>query len=159
MLAECVEKCPDTTWPVGEHPRAFWRIAFHATYFAHLYLGQTEGDFQPWVGLREGVDPCLWLSPEEMLLEDPSAEPSYTRRDILDYIRYVDSIVDSTVSELDLESDDAGFPWYKGISKLSHEIMSVRHIQGHVGQLSELLFAQDPELELKWTSRATGAAV
>jgi hypothetical protein len=27
MLAECVEKCPESIWFEGEHPRTFWRIA------------------------------------------------------------------------------------------------------------------------------------
>src|SRR5579859_5391607 len=48
MLAECVEKCPDDLWTSGTHPRTFWRIAFHAAYFTHLYLGQTLDAYQPW---------------------------------------------------------------------------------------------------------------
>jgi hypothetical protein len=48
MLAECVEKCPEGMWLEGEHPRTFWRIAFHAAFFTHLYLGQNEEAFAPW---------------------------------------------------------------------------------------------------------------
>ena len=48
MLAECVAKCPEGIWLKGEHPRTFWRIAFHAAFFTQLYLGQNEAAFQPW---------------------------------------------------------------------------------------------------------------
>lgn len=42
MLAECVQKCADDLWTSRGYPRTFWRIAFHAAYFTHLYLGQNE---------------------------------------------------------------------------------------------------------------------
>ena len=69
----------------------------------------------------------------------PLNTDSYTRSEILEYIRFVDGIVDATVDHLDLSSDLPGFPWYKGINKLSHQLMNLRHVQGHIGQLSERL--------------------
>ena len=39
------------------------------------------------------------------------------------------------------------------MSKLSHELMNLRHTQGHVGQLSELLMARG--IDTDWTSKAT----
>ena len=47
MLSECVEKCPEEMWLQGEHPRALWRIVFHAAFFTQLYLGQNEQTFAP----------------------------------------------------------------------------------------------------------------
>lgn len=38
------------------------------------------------------------------------------------------------------------------MSKLSHELMSLRHIQGHVGQLSELLMRDD--IDTDWIGKA-----
>jgi hypothetical protein len=37
------------------------------------------------------------------------------------------------------------------MTKLSHQIMNVRHIQGHVGQLSELLMQRG--IDTDWVSR------
>ena len=54
----------------------------------------------------------------------------------------MDSILDPTVDALDLEAQETGIPWYKDMSKLSHELLTLRHLQGHVGQLSELLMAR-----------------
>ena len=45
MLVECVEKCPEDLWLDGEHPRTFWRIAWHAAYFTHNYMVQDEAAF------------------------------------------------------------------------------------------------------------------
>ena len=155
MLADCVEKCPDSLWLHGEHPRPFWRIAFHAAFFTHLYLGQNEEAFQPWPDRPGDIHPRLWEAPADMepyeLAEE--AEP-YTQADMLAYIRYVDGLVDQTVEGLDLSSRETGFSWYGKMSKLSHQLLNLRHIQGHVGQLSELLMARG--IDTDWVSRSNG---
>src|SRR5437867_2633993 len=112
MLAECVEKCPEGMWLEGEHRRTFWRIAFHAAFFTHLYLVQNEAAFQPWPGQREN--------------RLPEGNDFYQRTEILDYIRFVDELIDPTVDQLDLASDETGFSWYPNMSKLSHEFMNLR---------------------------------
>lgn len=149
MLAECVEKCPEGMWIEGEHPRTFWRIAFHAAFYTHLYMGQNEEAFQPWPGRREGIDHGLWEDPAH-----PEGAEIYRRNEILDYIRFVDGLVDPTVDQLNLDADETGFSWYDvvpGMSKLSHELMNLRHTQGHVGQLSELLMAKG--IDADWISK------
>lgn len=40
------------------------------------------------------------------------------------------------------------------MSKLSHELMNLRHTQGHVGQLSELLMARG--IDTDWISKSDG---
>jgi hypothetical protein len=71
--------------------------------------------------------------------ELPEGVTPLTRQEVRDYIAYIQGLIDSTIDQLDLDSDETGFPWYPNMSKLSHELMNLRHIQGHVGQLSELL--------------------
>jgi hypothetical protein len=137
MLADCIEKCPDEVWTSGTHPRTFWRIAFHALFYTQLYLGQNEEAFQPWPHHREGCRE-LWGADVEPFELPPEVAP-YERSDMLGYLAYVDGLVEATVDQLDLDSEETGFYWYKNMSKLSHELMNLRHIQGHVGQLSELL--------------------
>jgi hypothetical protein len=155
MLAECVEKCQEGMWLEGEHPRAFWRIAFHAAFFTHLYLGQNEEAFQPWPGRREGIHPGLWHQPWAVEpYELPEGAESYRRNELLDYLRFVDELVDPTVDQLNLDADQTGFSWYKNMSKLSHELMNLRHLQGHVGQLSELLMARG--IDTDWVGKSGG---
>ena len=70
----------------------------------------------------------------------------------LDYIAYIASLIDSTIDTLDLDAQETGLSWYKNMSKLSHQLMSLRHIQGHVGQLSELLMARG--IGTDWITKA-----
>jgi hypothetical protein len=153
MLAECVEKCPESLWLEGEHPRTFWRIAFHVAFFTHLYLGQNEEVFQPWPGRKEGIHHGLWDQPAEVEpYELPAGAEVYRRHEMIDYIRFVDGLVDPIVNQLDLDSDETGFSWYPDMSKLSHQLMNLRHIQGHVGQLSEWLMAR--EIDIDWVAKS-----
>jgi len=144
MLRQAVEVCPNELWLAGEFPRNTWRIAYHAVFYAHLYMAQTEADHKPWPKRRDCSD--LWAD-----ANPPQLEP-YSKGDILEYIDFVDSLVDETIDGLDLESSYSGFHWYPRSSKISHEILSIRHLQGHVGQISELLMARG--IDVDWVSMA-----
>jgi hypothetical protein len=150
MLDQCVQRCPDEIWTSGAHPRTYWRIAFHAVYFTHLYLGQGEDAFEPWPGRRDEF-PEMWQRPWDLEpYELPEETAIYSRAEMRDYIAFVDGIIDPTVDVLDLDSSSSGFSWYKTPAKLSHELMNLRHLQGHVGQLSELLMARN--IDIDWIS-------
>lgn len=142
MLRQCVERCPDTVWTSGTHPRSFWRIAYHGAFYAHLYMVQGESAFEPWDKNRPDVE-CLWETP-------PVVEP-YTQTEIIEYIDAIDAMVDPVIDGLDLDSADSGFHWYPNMAKLDHEIMNIRHLQGHVGQLSEILMAHGVDTD--WRGR------
>lgn len=141
MLRECIELCPDSNWTSGVHPRSFWRIAYHAIYYTHLYMQPDLESFVPWSKHREHV-PVLWESPDVV-------EP-YTKAELLDYLDQVAKAVNDSVDKLDLDSPETGFHWYTNMNKLDHQMMNFRHLQGHVGQLSELLMAENVDLEIDW---------
>jgi hypothetical protein len=143
MLANCIEACPDHLWNAGEYPRQFWKIAYHAVFYGHLYLGQGEADFTRWPKHVEGA--------EELYEEDAVPLEPMPKADVLEYIGYVRALIDPTIDALDLDSPECGFDWYPKFNKLEHEILSIRHVQGHVGQLSELLFKDG--IETEWYSR------
>ena len=150
MLKQCVVACPAHLWTSGKHPRTFWRIAFHNIYFTHLYLGQNEESFEPWPGRRDEF-PTMWAPPWDLEpYELPEGTEPYSPESLIAYLAYVDGLVDPIVDSLDLDSEASGFRWYKNVSKISHQLMNLRHLQGHVGQLSELLMAHD--IDLEWTS-------
>jgi hypothetical protein len=160
MLAECVQKCPENRWLEGEHPRTFWRIAWHAAYFTHNYLVQNEAAFNgsvvDWpLAVRttlgvSGTQKAIDVEPYEL----PEGVCPLTRRQVQDYIAYVRGLVDPTVDQLDLDSEETGFSWYQDMSKLSHSLMNLRHLQGHVGQLSERLMARG--IDTDWVGRSGG---
>jgi hypothetical protein len=152
MLRQCVEVCPDDMWTAGAPPRTFFRIVFHTAFFTHLYLGQSEAAFEPWPGRRPEWHPRLWEDPAYMEpYELPENAESYDRREMLEYIAHVDSLIDPTVDALNLDTEDSGFYWYKDITKLSHQLMNIRHVQGHVGQLSELLMTRG--IDIDWVAK------
>lgn len=127
-------------------------------YFTHNYLLQNESAFNrsaaDWptaVRSALGVDDtqqAVDVEPYELYI---NAEP-LTQAQMLEYIGHVRSLVDSTVDGLDLETQDSGFSWYPNIGKLSHQLLNLRHLQGHVGQLSELLMAHG--IDTSWIAKA-----
>jgi hypothetical protein len=148
MLRQAVEICPEHLWLGGAHPRTFWRIAFHAAFYTNLYLAQNEHAFERWPKHRDCAR--LW--------ENPPEETPYTREEMIEFIEHVDALIDGTVDSLDLDSQVTGFDWYPNMTKLSHQIMNIRHLQGHIGQLSELLMADNPEIEVEWVAKAIASA-
>jgi hypothetical protein len=147
MLRQSVERCPDDLWIGGKHPRAFWRIAYHASFYALFYMQQGVDSFCPWPKHRDVTD--LWDEPE--LWTDPAKLIPYSKEDLLESIDYTLGQMDGIIDGLDLETDFSGFPWYPDTPKLDHEIMNVRHLQGHVGQLSELLMERG--IDVDWMGK------
>ena len=146
MLRQCIEKCPDEVWSAGIHPRTFWRIAYHTLFYAHLYLMPTMNDMVPWEkNVWHGR--ILWEGDEEGL---PPNETTFTQAEMIEYLEFVYDHVNEWVDALDLESPTSGFDWYR-IPKLDHQLVNIRHIGVHVGQLQELLYAQG--IDVNWIGR------
>jgi hypothetical protein len=140
MLRSCIELCPDDLWIEGEHPRTFWRIVYHAIQGTHHYLMPTTGDYQPWErGVWHGF--ILWDDDEDGM---PPVEHPYTQADLLDYLAILEANVEPWVKILDLESPESGFEWYP-IPKIDHQIVNIRHLGVHIGQLQERLYTRGIE--------------
>jgi hypothetical protein len=147
MLRDCIEKCPEDLWTGGSFPRNPWRIAYHAIFYTHLYLMQDEASYVPWPKHREGAT-ALWEDDEGPA---PATVEPYTRAEALEALEHLDALIAPTVASLDLDAPETGFHWYPNMTKLSHQLLNLRHLQGHVGQLSELLMARG--IETDWVSR------
>jgi hypothetical protein len=139
MLKQAVEVCPEELWHWGEHPRTFWRIAYHAAGYAHLYLYEDLKSWKPWAKAR---NECAILEGDV-----PEMTP-YTRDEMLDFIRLIESEVESRIQSLDLEQPHCGFTWYPQVSRVELLILSLRHLHGHLGQLHEHLIAHG--LDVEW---------
>lgn len=142
MLRQTITDCSEETWLSGTHPRTYWRIAYHALFYTHLYAMQTEHDFVAWEKQRECAD--LW--------GEPPVLPPYTQSEVIEYLDFIDSNIETWVDNLDLNANDSGFHWYDPIEKLDHQLLNVRHLAGHVGQLSELAMQAGLE-DFKWSTR------
>jgi hypothetical protein len=154
MLREAIEVCPEELW-AEERPNPFWRNAYHAIFFTHLYLQPTLDDFRPWekhqthiqylddTGAPEAVNEKV-----ELPHRPPKTGKPYTKEEILEYWAICDGMVDEMLERTDLSSPESGFFWYK-LSKLEHQMINLRHVQHHLAQLSDRLRGQ-ANIGIKW---------
>ncbi|HET6382928.1 MAG TPA: DinB family protein [Armatimonadota bacterium] len=144
MLPQAIDRSPDEIWTAGDHPRTFWRIAYHALFYTVFYLQPDVDAFRAWEKVRLGgntLSGIPWPPHDE-----PRDSPPYTKQEMLDYWQLCDTMIDEAVDRLDLDSPECGFPWYH-MPKLDHQMMNIRHIQQHVGQLAERLCPTDTDPE------------
>lgn len=138
MLRQTIEKCPEDLWMAGENNRPFWRIAYHALFYGHWYLQPNSEDFTPWEHHEDEIA-SLW--------QPTKSDTVYSKGQILEYTDIVDRSVDAAIDRLDFDAESTGFDWYPNLSKLEHQIVTIRHTQQHAGQLSELLMARGIETD------------
>ena len=97
----------------------------------------TLADFRPWAGHQDGnQNPDGIPGPPDPKSTLPLIPDPYTKAEVLEYWSVCDRMVDGAVDALDLESSESGFSWYK-VSKLEHQLISIRHVAHHAGQLAD----------------------
>lgn len=135
MLCQTIHKCPDVLWFSSDYLNRFWHIAYHALFFTHLYLQDSEAAFQPWERHRpnyELLGATPWPPHEKPKIEEP-----YSKADVLEYHRFCVHQVEERVRIPALDSP-SGFHWL-AFSRLELHLYNIRHIQHHAGQLIERL--------------------
>jgi hypothetical protein len=132
MLQEAIQVCLPDLWAGDQHVTQFWRVAYHALFYTHLYLQPSESDFVPWEHHRPGLH-RFDSSPDAAGTVTP-----YSPSEITAYCRRLQDMVDSAVDDLDLTAPGSGFSWYR-MSKLEHQLVNLRHLQHHTGQLADRL--------------------
>jgi hypothetical protein len=135
MLRDAIEQCPDDEWMSARHHNAFWQMAYHTLFYAHLYFGKDEKAFRR-LPLDEPKKQFLRGNPARPDIAATFAFTPCTKAQVLDYWRECDAMVDPWVDAVDLESPESGFSWYD-TSKLEHQLINLRHIQHHTAQLIE----------------------
>jgi hypothetical protein len=134
MLKEAIIACPDSLWDAPEPPNRFWQLAFHTLFYTHLYLQDSESNFQRWSKHRPGAEELGHISPQQAELLEVAP---YSKGEILEYLALCNEEVVTQVKpqRLDVPS---GFDWLP-FSKFDCHLYTIRHIQQHVGELYERL--------------------
>jgi hypothetical protein len=150
MLKQAVVKCPDSMWNAAQDRNKFWHVAYHALFYTHLYLQDTEKDFKPWEKHRNeyqfmGQVPWPPHNPPEI------GEP-YTREEVLACLAFVREQVRERLPALDLEAA-SGFDWLP-FGKLELQYYNIRHLQHHAAELYERLGAR-AGIDLDWIGSAS----
>lgn len=154
MLQECVELTPEDLWLDGVLPRTTWRIALHATFFAHLGLSGSLKNYTSWPDRPENLYPEMWDNPESLEpFELAFSEPAISRTEVIRYIQFLSEGTESFIDAFDFGVQESGVPGYSHLTSLSALLMEIRHLQGHVGQLSERLFENG--IESTWIGNGT----
>jgi hypothetical protein len=148
MLEQAVVKCPEPVWNAAEDRNKFWHVAYHALFYTHLYLQDTEKDFRPWAKHRDEyqfMGQVPW---------PPHAAPKigapYSREELMEYLAAVKEQVQARVPKLDLEAA-SGFDWLP-FGKLELQFYNIRHLQHHTAELYERLGAR-AGIDLDWIGR------
>ena len=131
MLRSAVEACPESLWTDGATKNRFWHVAYHAVFYADLYLTGSPEAFTPWEKGRADYH-YLGRKPSPHHEEPKIGEP-YTKAEILEYLDRVAASVAARVRQLPLD-EPSGFPWLP-FRRLELHLYNVRHVQHHAGQL------------------------
>lgn len=125
MLKQTITKCPESIWNAASDKNKFWQVAYHALFFTHLYVADSEEAFTPWIKHRDGYDDF-----EAQQIGEP-----YDKDTVLEYLAFCQQEVAERVPRLNLEEGFDGRPY----TKLELQIYSIRHIMQHTGELMERL--------------------
>ncbi len=151
MLEQAVERCPDPLWDSPDDKTKFWRIAYHALFYIHFYLQDSEQAFLPW-GKHRSEYQFLGQVPWP-----PHAPPQigapYNKESVLDYLAFCRQQVLDRVPKLNWEAG-SGFEWLP-FGKLELQFYSLRHLQQHTGELMERLGTR-AGVEIDWVGAQHG---
>ncbi|HEX3601251.1 MAG TPA: DinB family protein, partial [Lacipirellulaceae bacterium] len=137
MLGECIRQCPAEHWEGTIGQASFRWAAYHALFFADLYLSPNEAAFELRdLNVRGGDE------------RKPVQAPGLPQSDALTYVpicrqKVFESIAAETVESL---AGPSGFSWYK-VTRGEMHLINIRHIQHHTGQLSAYLRKADERLK------------
>ena len=145
MMKQVIDKCPAGLWLDTSTPNPYWQVAYHALFYVHFYMQPAEADFIPWEKQRTNYH-FLELSPEEAA-ELPEVLEPYTQDELLEYAALCQQYLDEIVPRLDFEGP-SGFYWLP-FNKLELQFYSLRHLQGHIGELSQRL-VDHSRIEINW---------
>lgn len=133
MLKQAIVRCPPALWNDPEDRDASWFKAYHALYYAHLYLQAARAEFVRWQGHGK-----------------PGTSPPLTKEQLLEYLAFVEHEVLRRIPLTDLDAD-SGFRDIR-VGKLELQFVSIRHIQHHTGELYERLGSRR-NIRLDWAEQ------
>lgn len=147
MLRQAIAGCPERLWLDAGCENRYWHVAYHALFFAHLYLQDSEAAFQPWAKHRPNfqfLGPAPWPPHERANRDLP-----YSKDEILEYLEFCRAEVEAKVPRVEF-SAPSGFRWLK-FDKLELQFYNIRHIQHHSAQLADRLRNAEG-VGVRWTA-------
>jgi hypothetical protein len=150
MLQRAVERFPDDLWVDSQAKDQFWQIAYHALFYTHLYLQDSEATFRPWPKHRKDyhyLGPIGWDNNRLPEIGEP-----YARADVLEYLVFCRDEVITRLGQVDFAAP-SGFEWLP-FDKLELQVYTIRHLQQHTGELGARLSSRGIEIDWVGVSSA-----
>ncbi len=148
MLKETITRCPESIWNSPDDRMKFWNIAYHALFYTHLYLEDSEESFKPWhkhIHEYQFLGQVPWEPHRPPKIGSP-----YDRETVLEYLAFCQQVVGERITKVNLEAE-SGFSWLP-FTRLELLIYTLRHLQQHTGELMERLGTRTG-VELPWVGR------
>lgn len=133
MMRAAIERCPDDVWEDKQYGNRFWRLSYHALFYAALYLSPSENEAIMWEKARAGYQ-TLGKSDWNPDFDESVITP-YSKEELLEFIGFVESRLATAFDEVPYAAP-SGFSWIS-FDRFQLHIYNLRHLQHHIGQLSE----------------------
>ena len=145
-LGNCIDECPEDLWfgKIANH--SFNVSAFHAIFFADVYLGNSLEDLKAQdVHNRYAAD----FDGYEDLSNDPPVN-IYRKAFVKEYLDFCHSKAVFVVANETAESlkRQSAIPWQK-LTRAELHVYNIRHIQHHAAQLV-LRLRLDSDVDIDW---------
>ena len=136
MLQQTIAACPASIWNSADDQNKFWQVAYHALFFTHEYVSDSEEFISPWRKHREGTED----------FPAPPGEP-YDQEAVLEFLAFCQQQVVEKVPKLNLEGPERHGDGT--LKELELQIYALRHLMQHTGELMERLGARTGA-EIEW---------
>jgi hypothetical protein len=150
MLCKAVKSCPPQLWDDDKAKNRFWQVSYHALFYTHLYLQESEEKFVPWRKHREHYQ-FLGVLPWPPHKKPEVGEP-YSQEEILEFSQLCLKEIEPMIASVDFAAD-SGFPWLP-FNKMELQLYNIRHIQHHAGVLIDRL-RNGQDIGIRWISRGS----
>jgi hypothetical protein len=134
MLKQAITLCPDSLWNAQGEKNKPCNLAYHALFFTHFYLADSDQSFTPWS-----------KHPDNYFEEVEWSPAPFDKDTILEYLAFCQNEVRERVPRLDLEAP-AQFHQRKRTG-LELQIYSIRHIMQHTGELMDRVAGVGKEVD------------
>jgi len=131
MLENAITACPDDLWGDDTKHPPYWRLAFHTLFWLDLYL----------TGSIDGFEPPAPFGLEELDPAGAAPPRTYTREELLAYLRHCRAKCRATIAGLTRErvEEVSAFVWGEGASFAELLLYNLRHVQHGAAQLNLIL--------------------
>jgi hypothetical protein len=142
MLEDVIHKCPDDLWDKRNYESAYWRIVYHILFYTALYL-----DPKNHVPYKDHKPNYNRLGTVNDKGQPVIIGKVYSKEEMLWYTDSIYHNCEDAIMQTEIE-EDSSIEWLS-MSNGEMHLYNIRHIQHHIGQLTERLH-QNGIRSIRW---------